>query len=274
MSRWKRMIAGDRYGDLVILESEPEMRNGQPFFKCRCKCGKIVYVRGPNLRSHRTESCGCSRKKPQIKPMWKRRGVKIWGGGGGRIRVRDEEEKVMPVPAPVDKKLWLGQCLTCLKFDWYTKREVLDGHAPLCECLQPTHISYTNALDRCYVDSDKNGYPAVGGRGVRMTKRWTRGYKGQLKVTQEHGFYVMVREIGVRPFECQPIRNEQGRRIIYRKAEHTAECKGPQCKLRTLDRVDPNGHYVESNTQWSTAAEQLQHKRKERTGEPVAPLVE
>ena len=57
---------GNKYGKLAVLRFEG-MRKGQPFFICLCQCGRQVSVRGANLRSGNTTSCGCSRRKTMPK---------------------------------------------------------------------------------------------------------------------------------------------------------------------------------------------------------------
>src|SRR5580693_7225587 len=53
---------GKTYAKLTVLRFDG-IRKGQPYFGCRCDCGQLVSVRGPNLRSGNTRSCGCSRSK-------------------------------------------------------------------------------------------------------------------------------------------------------------------------------------------------------------------
>lgn len=44
----------------VIAEAEPEV-GGSLRYLCRCTCGYEPTVRGSNLRSKQTTSCGCRR---------------------------------------------------------------------------------------------------------------------------------------------------------------------------------------------------------------------
>ena len=46
------------YGRLTVLEYDFNCDN-QAWWKCRCECGNIVSVRGADLRSGNTKSCGC-----------------------------------------------------------------------------------------------------------------------------------------------------------------------------------------------------------------------
>lgn len=58
-------LTGNRYGMLTVLgESEVKRgKNGKThrFWKCRCDCGKELFVRGVNLTYGTTKSCGCMR---------------------------------------------------------------------------------------------------------------------------------------------------------------------------------------------------------------------
>lgn len=55
-------IQGQRFGDLTAIAFDGN-RNGQYFWRCRCKCGKETVVRQGNLLNGRTKSCGCLQAK-------------------------------------------------------------------------------------------------------------------------------------------------------------------------------------------------------------------
>lgn len=53
-------IAGKRYGNLAVIKlDEEKSRNGILVWECACDCGSRVFVRGGNLKSGHTKSCGC-----------------------------------------------------------------------------------------------------------------------------------------------------------------------------------------------------------------------
>lgn len=52
-------ITGQTFGFLTALEST--RINGRFGWRCQCECGKIVDVDSNNLRSGRTQSCGCQK---------------------------------------------------------------------------------------------------------------------------------------------------------------------------------------------------------------------
>lgn len=56
-------MMGERYGKLLVLRRAPERRHRQFVWVCLCDCGRTVKVKGHNLRSHKTRSCGCLLKE-------------------------------------------------------------------------------------------------------------------------------------------------------------------------------------------------------------------
>ena len=63
MVKVKEDLTGKVFGYLTVLEQAEDSitHNGQHLaaWKCQCKCGKIVSVRGHNLKTGGTKSCGC-----------------------------------------------------------------------------------------------------------------------------------------------------------------------------------------------------------------------
>ena len=62
-------ITGERFGRLTVLErygSEKSFSNPGVVYStwiCRCDCGNEKVVRGVNLKSGMTRSCGCLRRE-------------------------------------------------------------------------------------------------------------------------------------------------------------------------------------------------------------------
>jgi len=56
-------LSGQTFGYWKVLEfvgTRPNGRNSKAaYWRCRCQCGKIVVLKGANLRSGRSKSCGC-----------------------------------------------------------------------------------------------------------------------------------------------------------------------------------------------------------------------
>lgn len=61
-------IAGQRYGRLIVIrDTGLRDQKREVFWECVCDCGNIVNVRGFDLRSGHTTSCGCLRSKGEEK---------------------------------------------------------------------------------------------------------------------------------------------------------------------------------------------------------------
>jgi hypothetical protein len=52
-------LRGQRFGRLVVKNHAGTNASGHAMWLCYCSCGETVAVLGNNLKSHRTESCGC-----------------------------------------------------------------------------------------------------------------------------------------------------------------------------------------------------------------------
>jgi len=57
--RKKIDLTGQRFGRLVALHQDIREKPGRAYWVCLCDCGKETTVRGGNLRSGDTRSCGC-----------------------------------------------------------------------------------------------------------------------------------------------------------------------------------------------------------------------
>ena len=65
MSRLINRI-GQRFGFLVVLKKMVSKDGHHTFWKCRCDCGKLRVAEIGNLKSGRTQSCGCYNRKAII----------------------------------------------------------------------------------------------------------------------------------------------------------------------------------------------------------------
>ena len=65
---------GTKFGKLTILKRAEVRPGGDAFWKCICDCGTECEVRGRDLRSGHTTSCGCNKLKTLIDETGKRYG--------------------------------------------------------------------------------------------------------------------------------------------------------------------------------------------------------
>lgn len=55
-------LTGQRFGRWTVLELAERRRSGKTmtlYWKCRCDCGTVKIIRGGNLKTGNTKSCGC-----------------------------------------------------------------------------------------------------------------------------------------------------------------------------------------------------------------------
>lgn len=52
-------VTGKRFGYLVATERLARYKGYDTYYKCKCDCGKEVVVRGANLTTGHSKSCGC-----------------------------------------------------------------------------------------------------------------------------------------------------------------------------------------------------------------------
>lgn len=66
---WQKteLLIGQKFGYLTILErvkdNDDNSDRKRVKYKCKCDCGSIVIVRGEDLKSGKTQSCGCLKSK-------------------------------------------------------------------------------------------------------------------------------------------------------------------------------------------------------------------
>jgi hypothetical protein len=199
---------GKRHDMLTVLRFD-EIRKGQPFFACRCDCGREVYVRGANLRSGNTTSCGCShRKLPRRRgsiQMQIRCGQRVWG------KVEDPTS---------GKTLCLTTCMSCGRIGHYTERILCNRRALTCECYRPTHNSWRKMIERC-TNRNHPQFADYGGRGIRVSERW-RG-----------NFWRLVEDMRIRPkgMSIDRIKGDEG--------YHLGNCRWSTKKEQAANRRKP-----------------------------------
>jgi hypothetical protein len=89
--------------------------------------------------------------------------------------------------------------------------------------------SWEGMMGRCYCKSHAS-YDNYGGRGIRVCERWRQ--KTRSKGDRVQGFKNSLADMGPRP------------------------------KGKSLDRINPQGHYEPTNCQWADAKEQHDHQRR------------
>jgi len=60
-------IEGEKFGGLIAIKRYSQDKYKRFHWLCKCECGNDCVVGQNNLRSGNTVSCGCHRRKPQLK---------------------------------------------------------------------------------------------------------------------------------------------------------------------------------------------------------------
>ena len=74
-------LRGQPFGKLTVLRENGRDKHNKVLWLCRCECGNEVTVRGSDLRSENTTSCGCYQRESHTKHgMCKTRLYYVWRG--------------------------------------------------------------------------------------------------------------------------------------------------------------------------------------------------
>jgi len=58
-------LTGKIFGYLKVLEKS-FIKNKHIYWKCQCRCNKIVHILGTSLKGGKTKSCGCYKQENNI----------------------------------------------------------------------------------------------------------------------------------------------------------------------------------------------------------------
>lgn len=56
-------LTGQTFGQLTVIDIATKDKNNQVIWSCRCECGTVTNKRRTDLKSGRSKSCGCARRK-------------------------------------------------------------------------------------------------------------------------------------------------------------------------------------------------------------------
>lgn len=62
-------LTGKRFGRLIVIRRISNDKRGQPYWLCKCNCGKEKNIRGSSLWNSVTKSCGCLSREKTIERL-------------------------------------------------------------------------------------------------------------------------------------------------------------------------------------------------------------
>jgi len=175
-SRRGHLPAGAKFGRLAVTERSGSDAAGRAMFRCRCDCGSECLVRGADLRSGHSKSCGCLRKSA---PRDRRVYLHLKTFGNMFVLGKGNPEEHGP------RAVWVLICRYCGRAHFARRWRVLKRNKQ-CDCLGPTKISWLRMRERC-TDKNHAQYKDYGGRGIRVCERW------------QEDFSEFVKDMGRRP---------------------------------------------------------------------------
>ena len=160
---------GVRFDHLSVIERSHSDRAGRVIFRCQCDCGRECFVRGADLRSGHTRSCGCLRSTVVQKRFGKIQ-MKVFGTVLVLGKVDpDKERRVRPTTK------WVVVCKECHHRCFIARTKQVRAGTRTCECLVPTRTSFRQMIQRC-TNKHHHQYKDYGGRGIRISERWRKSF--------------------------------------------------------------------------------------------------
>lgn len=136
----KLNLTGKKFGRLTVYSESAPRYPHFTFWDCVCECGSLVNVRGVQLTSGKTKSCGC---------ITKGKFVNLLGKKIGKLLVIKKTEKRHPKAGLV---IWLCKC-DCGAEVEVISRSLISANTKSCGCLRfgKSTISKDSCINSIYL---------------------------------------------------------------------------------------------------------------------------
>lgn len=130
-------LTGQRFGRLTVIERGENTRHNKMTWLCLCECGNTKHVIAGDLKSGRTNSCGCLRKEATAKRLTE----DLIGQRFGRLVVIGLSDTRVK-----DSVTWFCKC-DCGKFRDIPASYLKTAHIESCGCLR-SEVNRDRAIKR------------------------------------------------------------------------------------------------------------------------------
>lgn len=225
-------MLGRKFNRLTVIAERdrwvsPSGQTQRQFF-VRCDCGKTTIVRGCDLRTGHTTSCGCYHSE-EVRARLTNRDDGMIGSRFGRLVVKKQDRRrkatiyrwfIVRCDCGTTKSvagfvLRRGNVVSCGCY----AREIHTKHG---DSRTPEYATWLGMIRRCEAEH-RADYPDYGGRGIKVASRWRNSYQAFLD------------DMGRRP-----------------------------SRKHSLDRINNDGDYTPTNCRWATPKQQAANRRKRR----------
>ena len=182
-------LSGNRYGKLVVIERNYDIKRKNSVWKCKCDCGNYVNVQKRDLECGYKTSCGCSKK---LHTSF----IDLTDQKYGRLKV------INRVGFQNGRTIWNCIC-DCGNECNVSSHDLKSGNKKSCGCLQRErakeasqthglskeriHKEWRGILHRCKNPSASH-YENYGGRGITVCDEWKEDFMAFYEWSMQNGY--------------------------------------------------------------------------------------
>lgn len=184
MAKKTKNLSGMKFGKWTVIKGAPDVvyESGQiqKQWLCECECGTRRVVRGANLKSGKTKSCGCAKQDD------------LTGKRFGKL-------EVLGLSGLHDKRRWWRCACDCGRVVTVAGNHLTNDRSGTqsCGCKKGQlgakskgarlYKIFSGMKSRCY-NPNATGYKNYGGKGVTICEEWRSNFWTFYSWALEHGY--------------------------------------------------------------------------------------